>query len=52
MSDPRLLQFPKLAPGFLQGVWFRARGAVLGQQNAKTLGYQFRLISNWERDLI
>jgi hypothetical protein len=39
-------------PAFLQGLWFRARADVLDQQNAKTLGYQFRLILNWERDLI
>ena len=36
----------------LQGLWFRARAAILDQQDAKTLGYQFRLILNWERDLI
>jgi hypothetical protein len=45
-------RFPKSAPAFLQGVWFRARSAILDQQDAKTLGYQFRLILNWERDLI
>ena len=39
-------------PGFLKGMWFRARSAILDQQNASTLGYQFRLILNWERDLI
>ena len=39
-------------PAFLQGMWFRARAAVLDQQDAKTTGYQFRLILNWERDLI
>jgi hypothetical protein len=39
-------------PGFLQGMWFRARSAILDQQNAPTLGYQFRLILNWERDLL
>ena len=36
----------------LQGMWFRARAAVLDQQNSKTTGYQFRLILNWDRDLI
>ena len=36
----------------LQGMWFRARAAVLDQQNGKTTGYQFRLILNWERNLI
>ena len=39
-------------PGFLKGLWFRARSAILDQENARTLGYQFRLILNWERDLI
>jgi len=39
-------------PAFLQGLWFRARADVLDQQDAKTLGYQFRLILNWERDLL
>ncbi len=39
-------------PFFLKGLWFRARAAILDQQDAKTLGYQFRLIANWERDLI
>jgi hypothetical protein len=33
-------------------MWFRARGAILDQQDAKTLGYQFRIIINWDRDLI
>jgi len=27
----------------LQGMWFRARAAILDQQDAKTLGYQFRI---------
>ena len=39
-------------PPFLQGVWFRARADIVDQQNAKTLGYQFRLSLNWERDLL
>ena len=39
-------------PFFLKGLWFRARAAILDQQDAKTLGYQFRLIANWDRDLI
>jgi hypothetical protein len=42
----------KNQPGFLRGMWFRARSALLDQQNAPALGYQFRLILNWERDLI
>ena len=36
----------------LKGLWVRARAAILDQQNAKTLGYQFRIIINWDRDLI
>jgi outer membrane OprD family porin len=42
---------PWIEPTPLRGIWFRARAAVLDQQNAKTTGYQFRLILNWERDL-
>jgi hypothetical protein len=38
-------------PTFMQGLWFRARAALLDQQDARTLGYQFRIIINWERDL-
>ena len=36
----------------LQGMWLRARAAVLDQQDAKTTGYQFRIILNWDRDLL
>jgi hypothetical protein len=43
---------PWLMPPFLRGMWIRARSAVLDQQDAKTLGYQFRIIINWDRDLI
>ena len=43
---------PFKSPAFLQGLWFRARAAVLDQQDGKTTGYQFRLILNWERDLL
>jgi hypothetical protein len=39
-------------PAFLQGVWFRARAAVIDREGAPQTGYQFRLILNWERDLI
>ena len=39
-------------PAFLQGLWFRARAAVLDQEDGKRTGYQFRLIVNWERDLL
>jgi hypothetical protein len=43
---------PWIMPAFLQGLWFRARAAVLDQEDARRIGYQFRLILNWERDLI
>ena len=36
----------------IQGMWFRFRSAVVDQQDAKHLGYQFRIIINWDRDLI
>jgi len=42
---------PWIEPTPLRGIWFRARAAILDQQNARTLGYQFRIIINWERDL-
>ncbi len=42
---------PWITPTPLRGLWFRARAAVLDQQNAATTGYQFRIIINWERDL-
>jgi len=42
---------PWIEPTPLRGIWFRARAAILDQQDAKTLGYQFRIIINWERDL-
>jgi hypothetical protein len=35
-----------------KGMWFRARSAIIDQEDSKTLGYQFRLIINWDRDLI
>jgi len=38
--------------GLVQGMWFRFRSAVTDQANAQALGYQFRIIINWERDLI
>jgi outer membrane OprD family porin len=38
-------------PAFLQGMWLRVRGAILDQESAKELGWQVRLILNWERDL-
>jgi hypothetical protein len=42
---------PWITPTPLRGLWFRARAAILDQQDAKTTGYQFRIIINWERDL-
>ena len=42
---------PWLKPTFARGLWFRARGDILDQDGARKLGYQFRLILNWERDL-
>ena len=35
-----------------RGCGSAARAAILDQQDAKTLGYQFRIIINWDRDLI
>jgi hypothetical protein len=43
---------PWVLPAFLKGLWFRARAAVLDQEDARRTGYQFRLILNWERDLL
>ena len=43
---------PFLRPAFLQGLWIRARAAVLDQEDARRTGYQFRIILNWERDLL
>jgi hypothetical protein len=40
-----------LKPAFLQGMWLRVRGAILDQEGA-SLGYQVRIILNWERDLL
>jgi hypothetical protein len=41
-----------LRPAFLQGMWLRVRGAILDQENASQLGWQVRIILNWERDLL
>jgi hypothetical protein len=38
--------------GVWKGIWFRVRSAIVDQQDAKTLGYQFRITINWDRDLI
>jgi outer membrane OprD family porin len=43
---------PFFGLAFLKGMWFRFRSDILDQQDAKKLGYQFRLVINWERDLI
>ena len=43
---------PAGRPFFLQGLWVRARAAVLDQEDARRTGYQFRVILNWERDLL
>ena len=50
-TSPSTTGLPSSVP-VLQGMWFRARAAILDQQDAKTLGYQFRLTINWDRDLI
>jgi len=42
---------PWLRPAFLQGWWLRVRGGVLDQDGAR-LGWQLRVILNWERDLL
>jgi hypothetical protein len=42
---------PWLRPAFLQGMWLRVRGVILDEENA-SLGYQVRIILNWERDLL
>jgi hypothetical protein len=39
-------------PAFLQRLWFRARAAVVDQEDAKRTGYQVRLILHWDRDLL
>jgi hypothetical protein len=41
---------PWRTPAFLQGWWLRVRGGILDQEGAR-LGWQLRLILNWERDL-
>jgi hypothetical protein len=42
---------PWLRPAFLQGWWLRVRGGILDQEGA-SLGWQVRVILNWERDLL
>jgi hypothetical protein len=43
---------PRLRPAFMQGWWLRVRGGVLDQDGAGQLGWQLRVILNWERDLL
>ena len=50
-TSPSTTGLPSAVP-VLQGLWFRARAAILDQQDAKTLGYQFRITINWEQGLI
>jgi hypothetical protein len=40
-----------LRPAFLQGMWLRVRGVILDEEGS-SLGYQVRIILNWERDLL
>jgi hypothetical protein len=42
---------PFKIPAVLQGTWLRVRGVILDQENSDQLGWQIRLILNWERDL-
>jgi hypothetical protein len=42
---------PWLRPAFLQGMWLRVRGVILDEEGS-SLGYQVRIILNWERDLL
>ena len=37
-------------PAFVQGWWLRVRGGILDQEGTR-LGWQVRLLLNWERDL-
>jgi hypothetical protein len=43
---------PWKQPAFLQGMWLRVRGAVVDEEGRDQLGYQVRIILNWERDLL
>jgi hypothetical protein len=33
-------------------MWLRVRGVILDQEGRDQLGYQVRIILNWERDLL
>ena len=41
-----------LFPRARRGLWLRVRGDILDQEGAARLGYQIRVILNWERDLL
>jgi outer membrane porin, OprD family len=43
---------PWLRPAFMQGWWLRVRGGALDQDGAGRVGWQLRVILNWERDLL
>jgi hypothetical protein len=43
---------PWKEPAFLQGMWLRVRGVIIDEQGRDQLGYQVRIILNWERDLL
>jgi hypothetical protein len=39
-------------PAFIRGWWLRVRGGLLDQDDAGRLGWQVRVILNWDRDLL
>jgi hypothetical protein len=41
-----------LWPAFVRGWWLRVRGGLLDQEDAGGLGWQVRVILNWDRDLL
>jgi hypothetical protein len=43
---------PPFQVPILQGLWFRARASALDQERGRALGYQFRIILNWDRNLL
>jgi outer membrane porin, OprD family len=43
---------PWRRPAMLQGWWLRVRGGIVDQVGASRLGWQIRLILNWDRDLL
>jgi hypothetical protein len=36
----------------MQGWWLRVRGGILDQEGAGRLGWQVRVILNWQRHLL